>query len=350
MAAEGTAMATLRIASANLEWMNQWFTGDDQAVAWKPFHDGDGGRYVPRDAAARAAGMIRDLNADLVGVEEAPSRPEELRLFIQDLLSDGGQPLYDFVMGDSGGAQKLALLFRPGLQVTRTPSSQLAALLEEWECDVDGDMQLEPYQFTRTPLVADLRLGAELLRIVVLHTKSNFVNRGKELWEEKPQEYVNAALKSRRRISAEAMRLRGYLDGLVGGDPGAKIVVMGDFNDGPGTDYFEKRYLTHNVTDILLGSGFDPEGMFTHAQHDVQPSERFTAVFDDFVERDPDKHLLLDHILLSPALVDGLGVHKVPDSGRVHHGEWAAHTQGTGARRDLRPTDHRPVSVEVEFG
>jgi hypothetical protein len=35
-------MPTLRIASANLEWMNYWFTNDSDPVAWKPTFTQDG--------------------------------------------------------------------------------------------------------------------------------------------------------------------------------------------------------------------------------------------------------------------------------------------------------------------
>ena len=45
--------------------------------------------------------------------------------------------------------------------------------------------------------------------------------------------------------------------------------VLGDFNDAPGQDYFEQNYLAHNVTDILLGSAYRPETLFTHAQTDA---------------------------------------------------------------------------------
>ena len=55
--------------------------------------------------------------------------------------------------------------------------------------------------------------------------------------------------------------------------------MLGDLNDGPGFDYFEEFFLTHNVTDILLGSRFAPEWMLTQAQHDVAAEERYTAVF-----------------------------------------------------------------------
>jgi endonuclease/exonuclease/phosphatase family metal-dependent hydrolase len=345
----GDAVPTIRIASANIEWMNNWFTGDAEPVGWKAKNSDGAGTFVPRAAADRAAEMLKQIDADIVAVEEAPSRAAEMKLFIDTCLTKNGKPLYDFILGDSGGQQKLAVLFRPELKATLTASTEVAPLMGEWQCDVDGDMRLEGYEFTRFPLLADVKLGTDTLRIIVLHTKSNFVNQGEKLWKTDPQEYVNAALKNRRRISTEGMRLRGYLDELVGRDLATRVIVLGDFNDGPGMDYFEERYLSHSVTDILVGSAFEPQFVFAHAQHDVPRSDRYSAVFDDFVENVKNKRLLLDHILLSPGLLTTSGVRKVADSGRIHHAEWEGSVQAGGTKRDQRPSDHRPVSVELQY-
>jgi hypothetical protein len=71
-------------------------------------------------------------------------------------------------------------------------------------------------------------------------------------------------------------------------------------------------------------------------------------VFDDFVTGAPNKQLLLDHILLSPALAGGqLAVAKVPGSGRIQHQACAAQVTGDGGRRDQRATDHRPATVQL---
>jgi hypothetical protein len=195
-------------------------------------------------------------------------------------------------------------------------------------------------------LVVDGRLDStnEIARIVVLHTKSKFVNRGNQLWNDPnaKQEYVVAAVKNRRRISAEAMRTRLYLDEIIEADPNRLIVVTGDFNDGPGVDYFEKWYLTHNVTDILLGSTYYPDLLFTHALIGrVSPQELYTAIFDDFVDEIPNRRILLDHILVSPAL---RGRFSKPG---IAHQEYDANTLPHGTERERRPSDHRPVFIEI---
>jgi endonuclease/exonuclease/phosphatase family metal-dependent hydrolase len=348
-------MPTVRIANANLEWMNFWFTNDSDPVGWKTTFVQDGQTNDTAETALRAAQMIRAIDPDILGVEEGPSREGELALFIRDHLSDeAGQPLYNFFLSDSGGAQRVALLYKPGslTSASLAPHPTIAGLIDPWEADVDGDMHLEPdYQFTRNPLVVDLKLDTHPLQVIVAHTKSSFVNNGAGLWSNPVtrQDYVIAALKARRRNGTEGMRIREYLDAKLASAARADIVVLGDLNDGPGLDYFEKRYLAHNVTDILLGSAYQPERMFTHAQHDVPADRRYTAVFDDFVENVSNKKLLLDHVLLSPGLLASSSLRRVAGSGAIHHAEYEAHVSGSGARRDKRPSDHRPVSVQLRY-
>jgi hypothetical protein len=188
------------------------------------------------------------------------------------------------------------------------------------------------------------------LQVIVMHTKSNFINQGQTLWDNPAtrQQYVVSALKNRRRISTEGMRVRTYLDARMAADVKTPILVLGDLNDGPGLDYFEQYYLSHNVTDILVGSAFQPEWLFAHAQHDVPQADRYTAVFDDFVTAEKNKHVLLDHILLSPGLQHGK-LKKVAKSGRVRHAEYDAEVVDNGKNREDRPSDHRPVSVELSY-
>ncbi len=86
-----------------------------------------------------------------------------------------------------------------------------------------------------------------------------------------------------------------------------------------------------------LGSAFQPEWVFAHAQHDLQAAQRYTAVFDDFVDNVKDKRMLLDHVLISPGLLTNQGLRKVPHSGTVHHGEYNDHLANGGKKREDRP-------------
>jgi len=325
----------VRICSVNVEWMNDWFTPDAEPAAFRPQFRRDGQLNDTAETAGRLAAMLRAIDAGIVAIQEGPSRAAELALFVDEYL-DGA---YEFFHGDSGGQQKLALLYR---EVTSAARVEPEALVSEWEADVDGDAILDTYRFTRTPLVVDLMFGDQPLQLIVAHTKSNFINMGRDLWENPAtrQAFIVEALTNRRRISAEGMRIRRYLDARLAADAAAPIIVLGDLNDGPGLDYFEELYLTHNVTDIVVGSAYRPEWQFTHAQHDVPAARRYTAVFEDFVPTRVLRRLLLDHILLSPRL---------RGSGAIRHAEYDAQVVNGGLRRQDRPTDHRPVTVDLEF-
>jgi endonuclease/exonuclease/phosphatase family metal-dependent hydrolase len=304
-------------------------------------------------AASRLAGLINAIGADVVALVEAPSRAAELTLFVDRYLSPNGAGTYEFLLGDSGGSQKLALLFNPqAASLQLITSSELSLLLEPWEADVDGDAVLDEYRFTRTPLVGQAQVAGVRVQVIVAHLKSNFINRGQQQWQDPARrpDFIKAALRNRRRIATEAMRIRKYLEQQLNDDPDAAMIVLGDLNDGPGQDYFEERYLAHNVTDIVVGSPYRPERLFNHAQADVPEADRYSAVFDDFVTEEPNKRLLLDHILLSPALTMANGVlTKVSGSGQIAHDAWAAQVDGDGHRRDQRPTDHRPATVVLTY-
>lgn len=347
-------MPSVLICSFNVEWMNDWFTADAEPVAFRETFRRDNQTSNTAQTATRTAAVIRAVDPDVLAIAEGPSRQAELQLFIDDYLSDNGQPLYEFFLSDTGAQQRVGLLYKPGSVDTAdlAPHSEIENMIDPWLSDVDGDAVLDEYHFTRTPLVVNLTVGGNSLQMIVMHTKSNFINGGQVLWDDPAtrQSYVVAALTNRRRISAEGMRVRTYLDARLAQDVATPIVVLGDLNDGPGLDYFEELYLSHNVTDILVGSAFQPEWLFAHAQHDVPAADRYTAVFDDFVTGENDRHVLIDHILLSPGLTaGGAGLQKVAGSGRVRHAEYDGEVVNNGANRDDRPSDHRPVSVDLQY-
>ena len=344
----------MKVVSWNIEWMNNWFAGYG-SVAFKE-------RYEPRgnsqDAIAnvdtlcrRVAQVIEDLAPDILCVQEGPSDPREMELFVSTYLRDqAGGSRYDIFGGHDGGAQKAYILVsRDGPVVNpREPADgPTRSLAEEWESDVDGDASLQPYRFTRRPVVVDCDYEGETVRVVSLHLKSKYVHRGAGLWNNpaRRHEFIREALKHRRRISAESMRVRQYLNDLLEAQPHLPIIVTGDCNDGPGADYFEERYLTHNVTDILLGSTYYPGFQFEHAfMHRLPQTQRYTAIFDDFVTGESDKLLVLDHILVSPLLKSGGGCTICLLNGGIGHQEFErAIDEDAASERQKFPSDHRPA-------
>jgi len=257
----------MKIANWNIEWMNHWFSGGSGPAALRPSGEIPGGVSDVEALCARVAAVIAGLRADVLTLQEGPSRREEMALFVDQFLNSAYA-----VHGPSGkGAQKLYVLVRQngaaqGAQLI--PAAAPLDLSGSWEVDIDGNLALQPYAFTREPLVLEVTDAgsARRVRIINVHLKSKFVRDGERMWRDpaRKQEFIREALLARRRISAEAMRLRAYLDALLDEDIGRAVVVCGDYNDGPGSDFFEQHYLTHNLVAAIAGNPFEPPFMLRH--------------------------------------------------------------------------------------
>jgi len=254
------------------------------------------------------------------------------------------------VLGGAGGAQKLIVAVRTDRDVTAAAIADdtgLAVQLDDdYTADTDGDGIVETdAHFARLPFVVDLVAHGQNLRIINCHLKSKYVPDGEDLFngtDEQRQQFIVAALRNRRRISAEAFRIRTYLDALFEIDPGRLVLLVGDLNDGPGFDYFERQYLTHSVVDIAFGSVLLPDGRLTHGL--IQPGQPrpASAFFDDYVEGIQNKPLLLDHMGLSPGLLTWL------DNARVADAEYDAQVQPAAPNeRERMPSDHRPLFAQL---
>lgn len=332
------------ILNWNIEWMNKWFSGN---------HDPRWGSSAlsasdAKTVAQKVANIIRSVNPNILCLQEGPSSIQEMQLFIDEFLSDGGGPIYEALIGKDGRQQKLYVLSKTdgSIGAIDYATDPLTMALEEtWQADVDGDLLLQPYDFTRLPLAVDVKPDAgEPVRIVVLHTKSKYVHNGEAMFNNpaRRQEFIAAAMKARRRISAEGFRLRTYLDDLIKNNANERVLVTGDWNDGPGPDFFERQYLTHNVADIVLGSTFYPDLIFRHPVIErVSPNALFTARFDDFIDNVQGRPLLLDHFAVSPGLVTD-----VADAG-IAHEQFEVELDGSGVSRIDRASDHRPIWIDV---
>ncbi|WP_119167281.1 endonuclease/exonuclease/phosphatase family protein [Algihabitans albus] len=345
-------MPTLKIANWNVEWMNRWFTADNAGAPQLRRSEEVGGVSDLPGLCIRVAAVIEAMNADIVALQEGPSRKSEMVLFITQFLGDryavegpagaGQQKLYTLIKRSSDA---VADVFR----ITQELGLDFEA---DWEVDVDRDLVLDSYGFTRPPLVLKIMTSSgRELRLINLHAKSKYVHQGERLWRDplRRDEYVREALQARQRISAEAMRVREYLDLSFAQDEQAALALIGDFNDGPGFDYFEKRYLTHGLANTLAGSPYIPPRMLRHGFVDDMPKDlNWTAIFDDFIEEVEDRKILLDHILLSASLYWNAGTRA--STGLIEHDVFNAQVrEDLPGEREKLPSDHRPQSVTLEL-
>lgn len=327
----------LRHLQWNIEWMD-YFYGDDGS-----FLQSNRSAEITNvpELCQRIATAIKDLDPDVISVEEGPSTLAKMKLFVDSFL--GGQ--YVVIGGLENLTQQLFLLIRKNGPVTHpeihAPSLQF--LTKSWFYDVDGDRALHEYKFTRRPLVVNATLQGKPVFFIVVHLKSKFVARGRSMWlSERPEEvehFVNKAIANRRRIQAESFRLRQCIADVIGLEEAT--IVSGDFNDGPGCGFFEEFYGLINILDALLGSEF----YGTKTLHHVLPPPSdsvFTCEFDDYVDNIPNKRVLLDHVFVSKSL-----------KGRVRsciaHDVFQKSLEGGGRDRQSRASDHRPVVSDIQL-
>jgi endonuclease/exonuclease/phosphatase family metal-dependent hydrolase len=329
-------MTNLKITTLNGEWMNNWFNGDGSLPKFKPTFQELGSTTIMNTdkTATKLSKLIKGIDADVYGIQEGPSEKNEMLLFISTYLDDK----YSCEIGLDGSAQKIYVLYKKSFFDSIT---SLTHAYPKWKFDNNGDYQLEDGKFTRTPVEIKFVKDGHVIRIVVTHFKSLFINQGKEMWTNPdPAQKINfikLSLVNRRRITMEAVELRSYIDETLDTYPNS--IIMGDVNDGPGRELFENYMLGMDITSELLGSTYYPNNIFSHL---LDLKKDYTAIFDDYVDNVPNRKILLDRMLASPSL------NPFVTTCNVEYDKFDALVEDPN-RRDGRPTDHRPVTLKLSL-
>lgn len=337
----------MRIMNWNIEHMNSWWeSGDAEPPVMRQSFNGN--NFSPPISnvpalAERVGNVINAVDPDLITVQEGAGAPETKDFFNRFVNADWK------VLRGSGGGQALIVAARLDRDVTAIePGSESFGgvdLTLPFKADVNSDLLIDNVDFTRVPQVVNVTAHGKQILVLNNHLKSKFVRDGEALFNAGGVERLSFfadALKARRRISAEAYRIRAFLDEVLTAQPGALVVVAGDLNDGEGADFFEEKFLTYSVVDRVFGSVFRPERQLTHVLF-ASNSTDFTAQFFDFISGEV-RDLVIDHIGLSPA------INKAWDwKGRVTAAEYEAQINNTPGlhERDRLPSDHRPIVVDL---
>jgi hypothetical protein len=146
------------------------------------------------------------------------------------------------------------------------------------------------------------------VEFIGLHLRSKFVNQGERMWRaggEDQQRFIREVLTARIKMTTEGTNVRAYIDAKFLQTRNPAIFVLGDFNDGPGKEYFEERYLFFDLVSNLQGDVLFASRFLNHPLFDYPDELRWSVQFDDFVDPNRDPQILLDHILFTQPLVDG---------------------------------------------
>jgi endonuclease/exonuclease/phosphatase family metal-dependent hydrolase len=289
----------MRIATYNVEWFNRLF--DDAGTLIND--DSWSGRWDITKAQQTAAlgTVFRALDADAIMIIEAPdSSPNRSAVHALDQFAAH----FDLrtntaIVGfPNHTQQEIALLYDPSVvSVRHDPISDddYPQFDQTFAMDLDGDANPDPIRWSKPPLELALDGPAGPLRLIGVHAKSKAPHGATS-----DAEAIRISIENRRKQLAQCIWLRGRVDAhLAQGDD---LIILGDFNDGPGLDEYEKLFGRSGV-EVVLGEGraaqmFDPHARLALSRRlGASPT---TARFKR--KGQPYLQALLDYIMVSPGV------------------------------------------------
>ena len=340
----------LRLASYNVEWMNALFDDAGQLLD----DNLPSARYKVTRAAQLAALRVvfTALDADGIMIIEAPdqgsrrSTTRALETFAGHFKLRARRAIIGFA---SQTEQEIAFLYDPDrLTVTHDPrglpaTSRGATGAPRFDTglryDFDQDGIDELITFSKPPLELAVQTGTRTLHLIGVHAKSKAPHG-----HVTPEDFKRISIDNRRKQLAECYWLRARADTHL--DAGDSLIVMGDFNDGPGLDEYENLFGRSGI-EVVLGATqpparqlFDPYAtmalnrrtgpMPTSARFWLAPAKRYFEALLDFIMVSPDLAALHPEWRIWHPLNDP-GVMKTPGL----------------AQAILTASDHFPVTLDL---
>lgn len=343
---------SLRLATFNVEWFDALFDGKGNLKrddSWSARHN------VTTAMQTDALGAVfQAMDADAVLIVEAPDTKGKktteacLAAFAEAYGLRTTAALTGFL---NGTQQEIALLFDPAKVSARhdpggTLDPRRAPPFDgtfDWDVDVDG--MADTHVFSKPPLEFVLEAEGLSFRGIGVHAKSKAPHGA-----ESPEDVVRISIANRRKQLAQCIWLRHRVEEHLERDE--DIVVLGDFNDGPGLDEYEKLFGRSGVEIVAGLPGedgtaeeqqlYDPH---VHARMDHR--QAWSPATARFYNRKTGRYLnaLLDFVMVSERMRARAG-----DSWRIWHPFDDGPCFGDGALRDalLTASDHYPVTVDFE--
>ncbi len=327
----------MRIATYNVEWFTNLFDDSGRLLndnKWSGRHD------VKRYQQVEALGIVFNaLDADAVMIIEAPDahRKRDGVASLENFAETMGLRARRAVMGFVNDTQQeIALLFDPDVLEAEHDPLGSPRFDETYRIDLNTDASPEKVRWSKPPLELALRtVSGGRLRMIGVHAKSKAPHGARSR-----KEAMRIAIENRRKQLAQCIWLRERVDDHL--DRGDHLIVLGDFNDGPGLDEYEKLFGRSGV-EIVLGDGDDVQ---MYDPHPISESiEKPTSA--RFWRSDQKRWMetLLDYVMVSP------GLRERSSDWRIWH---PYRDEGVGDVPELveallTASDHFPVSVEVDL-
>lgn len=335
--------AHLRLATWNVEWFNALFD-----VNGRPLHDRErSSRYAVTRARQldAIAAVLRAADPDGLVVVEAPDtngRRNTVRALERFAAWAGLRQRRALTGFTSETEQEIAFLWDPDrLAARHDPLADTVPRFDrQYHYDLDTDAAPETIRFDKPPLELAVDVPGGRLRLIGAHLKSKNPRGGGG----GASEETRTAIENRRKQLAQCLWLRARVERhLAAGDD---LVVLGDFNDGPGLDEYERLFGRSGV-EIVLGQDAPP-GLRLHDPHAAMALGTRIGVSPStarFYIKPPGRFFqaLLDFVMVAPGLAARGPVW------RIWHPFDDPQISADAALRDalLDASDHFPVTIDI---
>ena len=343
----------MRLATYNVEWFTHLFDDDGTLLddgAWSRRHD------VRRSEQIAALGRVfSSLDADAVMVIEAPDghRRRSGTTALENFAARFGLRARKALMGFVNDTQQeISLLYDPGvLEVSHDPigaepgapaGAEAPRFDGEYLIDLDVDAVPEPVRWSKPPLevAAVSRATGAAFRLIGVHAKSKAPHGAGSA-----KAAMQIAIENRRKQLAQCVWLRERVDWHLAQD--IPLIVLGDFNDGPGLDEYEKLFGRSGV-EIVMGSEGNGPVLFDPAAAQAAQSKLGAApTTTRFWLNDQKRWLeaLLDFVMVSEDL------RALTPTWRIWHpfDDPVCFQDGALQKALLTASDHFPVTLDIDL-
>ncbi len=334
----------MRIATYNIEWFSNLFDDAGNLLAdgqWSSRYD------VTRQDQATAIGIVMTaIDADAIMVIEAPDAHANRsgRAALETFAEVFGLRTRTALLGfENQTQQEIAVLYDPDvLEVAHDPQSGegVPRFDESYSIDLDVDARAETVRWSKPPLeLACKSKAGRPFRMIGVHAKSKAPHgaRGRK-------EILRTSIQNRRKQLAQCIWLRRRVESHLGA--GEPLIVLGDFNDGPGLDEYEKLFGRSGV-EIVIGEEGAEHLREPHAEMALSRKLGAAPTSARFWQRHQKRWLevLLDYIMVSGDLMQH------DPKWRIWHPFDDPECYKMSELREalLTASDHFPVTLDIDL-
>ncbi|MEM9433735.1 MAG: endonuclease [Pseudomonadota bacterium] len=339
----------MRIATYNTEWFNTLFDDTGQLID----DDSWSARYnVTKAMQTQALGRVfQALDADGVMIIEAPdsNRNRNTVVALENFAAHFGLRARAALVGFTNDTQQeIAFLHDPDILTTMhapvsTYEPPAAPRFDQsFEIDLDIDAQADTVTFSKPPLevLVETTTG-KLLRMIGVHAKSKAAHGARDA-----AHAMRLSIANRRKQLAQCIWLRRRVASHLQAKD--SLIVLGDFNDGPGLDEYEALFGKSSVEIVLgLDQARDLQLYDPHAAAALQQRLGVRVSTSRFYLRKEKRYLnaLLDYIMVSPDLKD------LSPDWQVWHpfDDPACFDTPELSHALLTASDHFPVTLDIDL-